>query len=201
MTTTNTARKYRRMAWDDPNAWDEHGILRDGITVSVPTYLIDANAKMSEVYDAARAPRSGAYNRPGFRRPLHQDAAALDARQLAYDQHRHYVENAWRDADTDPDRDDKGVSGFGERGQSGPVEDMSCTVKGNPGGDAAMTTDTRELAYQAYDEGVSRQWQSGKDKPAVRDPLPSRGDGMTAKAAAYQAYDESISQQWRNPTA
>lgn len=95
-TNTNMARKYRRLAWTDPEAWDEDGILKDGVAVSIPVSLADA--KMSEVYDAAQAVRDGRYNRPGWRPALKQDAAALDARAAAYREYEDRVTSAYKDA-------------------------------------------------------------------------------------------------------
>lgn len=183
--TNNTNRQYKRLAWTDPSAWDERGILRDGVTVNVPTYLIDAGAKMSEVYYAARATRSGAYNRPGFRRPLHQDAAALDERQQAHDAYLDYVENAWRDG---PHSDhDRGIHGAGERGQGGPVEGMSCTVKGNPGGD-----------HRFGEEGDAGTFRNVPGYGLICVSNQVKADAAISKDEAYRIYDAELREKWRH---
>lgn len=193
---TNTARKFRRLSWHDPQAWDANGILKDGVTVSVPTYLVDAGAKMHEVHDAAQAVRSGKYNRPGWRPPLHQDAAALDARADAYQQYEERLTSAYLDA-----RGDDPETGFGSSGSLDLQLGDVCTVKGSsdigpqgsrghivvgPDGelcckadhlraggssdprDAAMTRDARAALYRQYDEDISRQWAAPNAEAARR---------------------------------
>jgi len=159
MTTTNATRKYRRLSWDDPAAWNDDGILKDGVVVSVPVSLADA--RMPEVFAAAQASRSGQYNRPGWRQALQQDAAAADARQLAYDQHRHYIENAYRG--------DNLVGGGSDR------------VKA----DAAMTHDTREAAYAAkgeYDALPAHAARDGRTHQQVMAEIYRLRDEETSNA-------------------
>lgn len=117
MTTTNNNKRVKRLSWDDPNAWGPDGILKDGVCVSLPVSLADA--KMGEVYQAARAMNDGRFNRPGWRPALHQDAAVADARQKVRDEYQNYenyITSAYRQNDADRDRDDRGASGWGERG-------------------------------------------------------------------------------------
>jgi hypothetical protein len=86
-------------------------------------------------------------SRPGFRK-LAQDATVADARRRLVDEYRAYeaeLTSAWK-KDADSDHDDKGPSGFGERRDALPSR-----------GDAK---DSRQAAYQAYDESVTQQWRS-----------------------------------------
>jgi hypothetical protein len=182
---TNTNRKYRRLSWTDPEAWGADGILKDGVAVSVPLSLADAS--MAEVAGAARAVRSGAYNRPGWR-TMHQDAAARDALQQARDDYELELTLAWTgkpNADPDDDKVDSNGSTA-----AGTVITQAFTLP-----DAAMTMDE---IYAAYDRAAENAWKTGKGKTPVR----ARGDGTpptTTKDEAYQKYDQELEAAYRNP--
>jgi hypothetical protein len=183
MTTIN--RKYRRLAWDDPAAWGEDGILKDGVAVRLPVSLADA--KMSEVHDAARAVRSRQYNKPGWRAALHQDAAAKDARQAAYDSYEFALTLAWK-PNADPDDDDVDNNGTAP----GTVVTQAFTLPA----DATM-----DQVYSAYDQAAESAY---KGKP-VRDATPVHAaDGRSHQQVMREVYklrDQELSESWRNPTA
>ena len=116
-------------------------VLDDGDRLHVGVRFMDAvdNNTRAAIERAKRSTDAGAGHRPGYR--ILRDAAALDAKQRAYDEHRRYIENAYRG--------DYPVSGVSDR------------VKV----DAAMTKDE---AYRLYDENLGRQWAIGKSETAIR---------------------------------
>jgi len=160
---------------------DKVSTFRAARRLALPAFVADgamADSKPGRITDGGG---NAAFSRPGFR-IAQQDAAALDARRAAHQEYLDYIESAYL-------------------GNSAGGDVVSNRVKV----DAAVTKDTRESAYQAYDESVSRQWETGKGIPAVRDVLPAhatsrRGDGTT-KDEAYARYDQELGQAWRNPTA
>ena len=68
---------------------------------------------------------SGGFHRAGYRL---SDIALEKEKAVIYDAYDRRVSSAWGDADTDPDRDDRGPSGFGERGMQGARAGDVCTV-------------------------------------------------------------------------
>ncbi len=85
---------------EDDDAYDAHGILRDGRSVRVPMTMRDSwrndmHQHFSHLTDGVGRSGKFAFSRSGFRR-LANDAAARQAKEEAYAEHQHYLENAWR---------------------------------------------------------------------------------------------------------
>jgi len=194
MATTNTTKKYRHLAWTDPQAWDENGILKDGVSVRLPLFMLDQKWKMADVHNAAQAMQDHRYNKPGFRPALKQDAAAADARADAYLEYERRLTSAYKDAGGDDDDD---PTGFGSSGSVDLVEGMTCTVSSNPSGDHRFG--------EEGDAGVMRNVPGYGlicvSNQVKADALPAR-DGRSHQQVMdelYRRLDAELSQAWRNP--
>ena len=118
-----------------------------------------------------------ALHRPGPRYLV--DESQRGAVNEARAEYERFITNRWRDGDND--RDAKGPNGFGERGQGGAVEGMSCTVKGNAGGDHRFG--------QEGDRGTMRN-VPGYGLICVSNRV--KVDAAMTMDEIYAAYDESL---------
>jgi hypothetical protein len=160
---------------DNNDAFDEHGMLRDGRSLRVSMQMRDSLQRRtptgSRVTDGSDNP--SALNKPGYR--VIGDTAARDAKAAALRDYESDLTTAWRKPICDDD------NGYGVEGAEGTV----CTVKnesypgsfGSPGhivngicvpdddpdsaaSDSRPARDQRQAALAAYDAELRDAWRT-----------------------------------------
>ena len=158
---TTKHKQYKRLAWDDPAAWESDGRLRDGIAVRIPVSLMDATSK--EVHDAAL--RSfNCRHRPGYRvAPRNSATEFFDARQRAYAEYEKRVTSAWRDGSDSEEGDICTIDG--DAGTLQMVDGkLTCVADPDDTADAMSIKDHRvrmQKLYAARDAADAEEWRRG----------------------------------------
>ena len=145
---------------------------------------------MSEVYAAAKASRSGAGNRPGYR-TAQVDAAVLDARAVAHQAHQDhldYLNNAWRGQKSDQRQLRDGIVKLtDEVTRLKYLADASFTVTDANGGtnfhragwrisDIALEAEFKQASRDAYEAELQLRW-SKPDPNSDDDDTDTDTDG------------------------
>ena len=184
----------------------ERGVLRDGVTLSVPTSMRDsmrdsdslkhraANDSRIRVKDAFGGE---AGRRPGF--AFTEDQATCDAKRQAYKDYDARKTNEWRDqGEDDPDIDEFFGSGEFIGAQAGDA----CTVRGAafplaqgaPGHlrefDGKLVCVPDSMDYDATDDSQ----RDAKDAKSVNDMARDHRKRMSD---VYRKYDQTLSRSYR----
>jgi len=168
---------------DERDAFDDRGVLKNGITVSVPKALRDSlsDTQRAAVKRAARV--TDGFGNPAGRRPGHafaaKDQKARDMKRKLYDAYDFSVSNRWRNQDANPDLDEF----FASNGDF--VEGAVCTVSG---------------AEYPGDYGSPGHIRGGVCVPDRIGQLDGRSlvNDQAARRKAYADHDRYLENAWRN---
>mgnify|MGYP001038523498 CR=1 FL=1 len=143
---------------DERDAFDDRGVLKNGITVSVPKALRDSlsDTQRAAVKRAARV--TDGFGNPAGRRPGHafaaKDQKARDMKRKLYDAYDFSVSNRWRNQDANPDLDEF----FASNGDF--VEGAVCTVSGAEYPGDYGSPGHRRKAYADHDRYLENAWRN-----------------------------------------